>query len=365
MLEEGRISYKQLILLILVSRSIITITYLPALNEPPANQDSWLASLLYYPIQLLIALPIYFLWKRFPDQTIIQYSQTLFGKLGKVFGVLILWYFLHSTALALSQYGFFLTTAVMPETPILFFALTLVLISAYATTKGLEVIGRLSELFTPLIMFAIITIFFLLFNNMNLKILTPVLEKGVLPILQGSWIYNGRSIEVLELAMLLPYLNTPKKVKSVFLISFALVSIFFVITTIPVLTVFGVTEAQSRAFPVFSVIRLVRVGDFLERIESVHMAIWTLGAFIKVTINYYLIVLGLSQLCNLKEYKPLILPIGTILIPLSLLVGPSIVELREFLSYKTLVPYSYFFILFLPCLLLLAAIVRKKGVTSR
>lgn len=364
MLEEGRITYKQLIFLIFISRIIIPITYLPALNEPPANQDIWLSELLFFPLQLLLALPIYFLWKRFPNQTIIQYSQTIFGKLGKVLGVLFVWYFLHFTALALSQYSFFLTTAVMPETPVLFFTLTLVLVSAYATYKGLEVIGRLSELFTPLVMFAIITIFFLLTKDMNLKILTPVLEKGILPVFQGGLIYTTLSIEVLELSMLLPYLNNPKKIKTVFFLSFALVSLYFVLITLSVIMVLGLAEAQSRTFPFFSVIRLVNVGDFLERIESVHMAIWTLGAFIKITLNFYLAVLGLSQIFNLKEYRPLILPIGTILIPLSLLVGPSIVELREFLSYKTFAPYSYFFILFLPSLLLLTAIVRKKGAHS-
>lgn len=149
MLEKGRITYKQLILLVALSRVIITITFLPAMKEPPVNQDIWLSELLYFPLQLLLALPIYLLWKRFPDQTIIQYSQTIAGKLGKLAGVFIPWYFLHQTAIAIAQFSFFLTSAVMPETPILFFSLTFILVCAYATHKSLEVISRLSELFMP------------------------------------------------------------------------------------------------------------------------------------------------------------------------------------------------------------------------
>jgi spore germination protein KB len=364
MLEEGRITYRQLILLIALSRIIITITYLPGLIEPPENQDQWIAELLFLPVQVIFALPIYLLWKRFPNQTIIQYSQSLIGKLGKFIGILIIWYFLHSTAIFIGQFSLFMTSAVMPETPNLFLSSTLVLGCAYAVYKGLEVISRLSELFAPIVMIAIITVFFLLAKDMNLKILTPVLEKGIIPIAQGSIIYSSRSLEVLGLAMLLPYLNNHHKTKTVFVVSFALISIFFVIITLPVQTIFGLEEARNRTFPFYSVVRLINIGDIIERIESVHMAIWILGAFIKLAFYYYLIVLSLSQLLNLKSYQPLILPIGSILIPLTSLIAPSLMELKTITSYEVFVWYSYFFILLIPLLLLLIAIIRKKGVNS-
>lgn len=364
MLEEGRITYRQLILLLALSRIIITITYLPALLEPPRNQNVWISELLFFPVQLIFALPVYLLWKRFPNQTIIQYSQNLIGKLGKVIGILIFWYFLHSTAIFIGQFGLFMTSSVMPETPNLFLSSTLVLGCAYAVYKGLEVISRLSELFAPIVMLAIITVFFLLAKDMNLKILTPVLEKGIIPVTQGSIIYSSRTLEILGLAMLLPYLNNHQKTKTVFIASFAFISIFFVIITLPVQTIFGLEEASNRTFPFYSVVRLISIGDIIERIESVHMAIWVLGAFVKLAFYYYLIVLSLSQLLNLKSYQPLILPIGSILIPLSSLVAPSLIELKTFTSYEVFVWYSYFFILLIPLLLLLIAIIRKKGVNS-
>lgn len=365
MLEKGRITYKQLILLIALSRIILPITFLTGLKEPPANQDIWLSELLYFPLQLLLALPIYLLWKKFPDQTIIQYSQTIAGKLGKLAGVLILWYFLQQTAVTTAQFSLFITSAVMPETPVLFFTLSFVLVCAYATRKGLEVIGRLSELFAPLVMIAVITVFLLLAKDMNLKMLKPILENGIVPITQGSFIASARSLEILGLAMLLPYLNNPQKVKSVFVYSFALVALFFILITIPVLTIWGFEEAKGLSFPYYSVIRIINIGDFIEHIQSMHMAVWILGTFIKITFTFYLAVLGLSQLLNLKDYRPLILPIGSILVPLSLLLGPSLTALATFTSYEIFTWYSLFFILVIPSLLLLIAVVRKKGVCSR
>lgn len=363
--EEGRVTYKQLILLIVLNRIIITITYLLALNEPPANQDIWLSELLFFPLQLLLALPIYLLWKRFPNQTIIEYSQTVAGKLGKLVGFLLIAYILQYTAITLAQFGLFFTSTIMPETPILFFYVTLVLICAYATQKGLEVICRLSEFFTPIVLIAITTVSIFLVKDMDLKELSPVLEKGLLPVLQGGLIYTARTVEVLGLAMVLPYLNNRQKVKTVFIISFALTSLFFVIITLPVLTVFELGERKALKFPFYSVIGLVDIGDFIERVEAIHMAIWVLGIFVRVSFLYYLTVFGLSQLLNLRDYKSLILPMGTIIIPLSILIAPSIVELQAFTTYKVFTGYSLSFLFVLPSLLLLTAIIRKKGVRHK
>ena len=365
MSEEGRVTYKQLILLIVLNRIIITITYLPAFNEPPANQDIWLSELLFFPLQLLLALPIYLLWKRFPNQTIIEYSQTVAGKAGKLVGFLFIAYILQSTAITLAQFGLFFTSTIMPETPILFFYVTLVLICAYATQKGLEVICRLSEFFAPIVLIAITTVSIFLVKDMDLKELTPVLEKGLLPVLQGGLIYTARTVEVLGLAMLLPYINDRQKVKRVFIISFTLITLLFLIITLPILTVFGLEERKALNFPFFSLIRLINIADFLERVESIHMMIWVLGIFVKLSFLYYLSVLGLSQLLNLRDYKSLILPLGTIIIPLSILMAPSLVELQAFTSYKVFTGYSLSFLFVLPSLLLLTAIIRKKGVRHK
>ncbi|KJS82061.1 MAG: spore gernimation protein [Peptococcaceae bacterium BICA1-8] len=365
MLEDGRITYKQLIYLIFITRITLTFTYLPALTSPPKNQDVWLSGLLSFPIQLLFAVPVYLLWKRFPSQSIIQYSQSIVGKAGKLIGVLYVWFIIHFTAITLCQFCKFLTTAVAPETPMLFFGISLTLFCAYAARNGVEVMGRMSEIIAPIIMIASITIVVLLAKDMNLEVFTPVLEKGFLPVLHGGFTIAARSVEIIGIAMVLPYLNDRKKAKTVFIFTFLLRLIFFLIITITILAIFGVEEVKNRLFSFFSAVRLVSIGGFLERIESVHMGIWVLGVFIKITFYYYLAVLGMGQLFNLKDYRPLILPVGTIIIPLGILIGPSIVELKEFTSYKIFTWYSLFFMVFIPSILLFIAIFRKKGVRQK
>ena len=51
------------------------------------------------------------------------------------------------------------------------------------------------------------------------------------------------------------------------------------------------------------------------------MAAWMLGGFVKVGVFYYAAVLGSAQLFGLKDYRPLVLPAGTIVVALSILLN--------------------------------------------
>lgn len=366
MLEGGKITYQQMILLFFVSRVITWIAFLPVIQAPPANQDVWLDCLTAFPIHLIIALPIYLLSKKFPKQGLYEYSQAIMGKAGQwVIATLYIGFFIHASAFALGIFSEFFTTVIMSETPSLFFVITLVLVAAYAVQYGIEVLGRLSEFFAPIIMIALIGVTFLLIKDMDLRELTPILEAGIYPAFLNGFTPVSETLEIIGLAIIAPYLNDFQKIKKVYLITPLLLQFFLFLLTTLVISLLGDEVAKSYPYPVYSVIRLVHVGDFLERIESIHVAAWILGTFIKIALYYYLVVLGLGQLLHLQTYKPLILPIGTILIPLSSVLVPSVVEMKEFLSFKIYPWYSMPFIFFLPSLMLLIAIIRKKGERQR
>ncbi|HVJ48428.1 endospore germination permease [Desulfitobacterium sp.] len=366
MIEGGKISYKQMILLVFVSRIIGWIAFLPVILASPANQDVWIDCLMAAPIHLIVALPVYLLFKKFPNQTLYEYSQAITGKIGQwVVGILYIWFFIHMAALNLSNFSEFFTTIIMPETPSLFFVITLTLVSAYAAHKGIEVLGRLSEFIAPIIMIALIGVVLLLVKDMDLKELTPILEKGIYPSILTGLSPVAQTVEIIGLAIIFPFINDRQKIKKVYIFTPLLLGLFLFILTISVIALLGDDLAKSLTYPFYSIVRLVHVGNFLERIEAIHVAVWILGMFIKTAFYYYLIVLGLAQLFHLKDYKPLILPTGTIIVSLSNVLGQSIVELREFISFNIYTWYTLFFILFIPSLLLLTATIRKKGERSR
>lgn len=362
MLEGGRITYKQMILLICISRAITWVSFLPIIQAPPANQDVWLGSLMALPVYLVVILPVYLLAKRFPQQTLYEYSQTIAGKVGQwVIAILYILFFIHAGAFALSLFSGFITTNVMHETPVLFFVITFTLSAAYAVHHGIEVFGRLSEFFAPIIMIAVIGAILFLVKDVDLKELQPVLETGIYPLFLTGLSPVSETIEIIGLAIILPFLNDAQKAKRVYLLTPLLLGFFLLLITTLAIGLFGDDLAKIVNFPFYRAVRMVQVGDFIERIETFHVAIWVLGMFIKIALYYYLAVLGLGQLVHLKTYKPLILPMGTILVSLAAVIGSNYVEFREFYSFENYTWYSMFFIFFIPTLLLLIALIRKKG----
>ncbi|MEL7568448.1 MAG: endospore germination permease [Dehalobacterium sp.] len=363
MLEEGKVPGRQVLLLLIINRLVIAFTYIPAINSPPQNQDVWLSTVLAFPLVILFSTPFLLLALRFPKQSIIQYSRTLLGKSGILVGVLYIWIFLHIGAISLRQFGEFMTTVPMPETPLLVFVLSITLIAVSAAKNGLEVMGRLADIITPIAIGTILLVVVLIANEADIKVLNPVLEKGITPVLYGAFTVSTLSIDnMLIISMVMPFLNMPRRVTRIVTIAYIINTMLFVTIIISIISVFGVAQAQTRTFPTLGLMRTVNLGNVIERIEMLHMGVWVLGSMIKVAVFCYMASLGLGQLFNLQTYQPIVLPVGALMIALSIWLFDSLVDLSEFSSYKILPYYTLFFITAIPLALLAVSLVTgKKG----
>ena len=123
----------------------------------------------------------------------------------------------------------------------------------------------------------------------------------------------------------------------------------------------GIDLIRIQQFAYFAAIRLVNVGNFIERIESIHLAVWILSGFLRISLYYYVIVIGLSQAFIIKGYKSLVIPTLTVILPVSLAHQSNIAEFNEYLSFKIEPLFNLIFIFFIPSILLLIAMIRKQG----
>ena len=364
MLENGRINIRQLVLLFITSRIILAITYFPASKAPPANQDLWLAMIVSIPVTILLAVPVMALAAKYPHQTIIQYSRTITGKFaGKVLGVLYIWFFLHEGAIALRQFGELVVTALMPDTPLVVFLIGLAIMAAYASRNGVEVISRVNEMLFPLILGSFLLIFILVTKDMDLYKLTPMLEEGILPVLDGSFSTAARYSEFTWLAMIYPFVKDSEKVSRAIWLGIVVCGLQFVVASVMVTSIYGYPMVKNLAFPVLAVARTVSIANFLERMESVVMVVWILGVLVKVALFYYAFTLGSAQWLNLKDYKPLALPAGVILAAMSVLLFANLQELSGFTKPFIATPYSLIFILVIPVILLVIDFIKPQSST--
>lgn len=105
--------------------------------------------------------------------------------------------------------------------------------------------------------------------------------------------------------------------------------------------------------------RYISIADFLEHLESIVMAIWIAGTFIKITVFYFILSLGIAQWLKLSDYRPIVLPIGFLILLQGLWSAGDLQELSHYLATTGAV-YILSFQVPIPVILLLIATIRNK-----
>ncbi|MDK2823179.1 MAG: spore germination protein [Clostridia bacterium] len=361
MLEKGKISSIQAIMLMISMILPTAVLTVPAITVKSARQDAWFSIIIATMAGLLIAWMVVNLGLRFPEKTLFEYIEDILGKIpGKILGFLYIWWFLHMNALVIREYGVFLATAVMPDTPIIIFHIVVVAVAAYAVRNGLEVLSRANQLLIPTTVLLAL-VFILSIPNMKLSRVLPLFDAGLFPIVKGAVVPASWLGEIVTFAMIIPYLSKPKEAYRVAFLSILLVSFFLTTSILEALLIFGPNLTGSWIFPTFNAVRMISVGNSLGRLEIIIVLAWVLGGFFKIGVFYYAAVLGSAQWLKLKNYQPLVLPVGIILVALSILIHDGIVDLLDFLK-RVWPPYALIvFEAGIPLVLLIIAVVGRKG----
>ncbi|MEW5954534.1 MAG: endospore germination permease [Bacillota bacterium] len=365
MLEGGRVNNRQAALILPFLAVMPTaVLFVPAITAIFAKQNGWLSLLVVATVfGLLVALVAVKLGLRFPGQTVVEYAPEILGPyLGKLVGAGFVFWFIHLDAVIIREYSAFLMTAFMPETPQVVFAVFQALLAVIAVRGGLEVICRAGEWVFVVFILSLVIILGLVVHDADFTELLPVLENGVKPVIHGGLTPSAFRGEVVLMLMLLPYINQPQKTLKYLFASVILMGITLAQATVVATSEFGIMT-ESLTFPLFSLARFISVFGFIERLESLILIMWVAGVSVKVAVFYYVAALGAAQLFNLKDYRPVALPIGVILAAWSVSLFEDSREVVEWLIIS-FPPYAHTFQLLIPSLLLLVAVLRKKGGTE-
>jgi spore germination protein KB len=354
-LEGGKIGCLQLATLIIgcyLGSSLI-------LNPGQSiGRDAWLAVLAGWGEGLFFVGIVLILAARFKGQTLMQINDLIFGSyLGKVVSLLYLWYFLHLGSLVLRNFGDFFTTTIYTETPIIVFILMLALVCASAVRNGLEVLARCSTILVLLTLLAIVFDTVLLMKDMEFTNFLPMLD---IPWPEFLKVSHGVAVfpfgETIAFLMILPFTTEQKKIKITVIMAVMVVGLFLTLVVARNIAVLGAT-AIIQTYPSFPAIRLVNIAKVLTRLEIIIAANLLFMGFLKTSFFYYSTALGLAQLLRLRSYLPLVLPLGAILVSLSILQFESNVENIRF-AFQIYPYYAPFFQVGLPLLSLLIAVIR-------
>lgn len=359
-MENGKISSLQMAVLLypaIIATSIISV---PSIVARYAKNDLWISPILASIIGFATVQIAYELHKRYPKQTIIEISEQIAGRFaGKLISLYILGFYILSTGHVVRGYSEFIVSSFLISTPLIVIIASMVLLCAFVVQGGLEVLGRTAMLFSPLFILPLLSFVIFLSPDFEVNNIFPVLGNGVFPVIKGAVIPGGWYSEIFLIAFLLPYLSDGQKGRKYGMLTVLAVMITLVVVNLTVLFVLGITTS-SKVFPLMNAARYVSLGEFLENVESIAMAVWIVGAFVKISLFYYAAVLGTAQWLKLSSYRIIIWPFAIIIVELAYWSIPNSAEYTSYLM-KVLPFYGPFAQVILPLFLLLLAVFRKKG----
>ncbi|HLU22372.1 MAG TPA: endospore germination permease [Bacillaceae bacterium] len=242
---------------------------------------------------------------RFPNQTIIEYSEEIVGKwLGKLYSIVVIVFFTILTGLTSREFGAVVVTAVLKETPIEVTVIVMLLLAAIFTRDDLNTFTYIHNFYVPAILIPAIIIVAVSLKDANVLYLQPIVATvdkdmftGVLTI---TALFQGAFI----MSLIIPYMQKEKKaIKAAFwgiLISGGL----YVMIVIASLAVFGPEELKKTMWPTLELARATSLpGNLLQRLDVVFLAVWVTAVFTTIFSSYMFTVYSMSKFLKLKNHK--------------------------------------------------------------
>lgn len=334
MLEKGKISGRQLMVLVLLYTIGDSILVLPTIVTAEANRDAWISGLLAIGLGPLIMSYLYqSLAKSFPDLTVVEYGERIFGKwIGKIVAFLFVTYFFITASTYLREIGDFINTEFLPKTPMIIVTSFFMIIIIMAANLGLETLVRSAEFFFPIIFFLLLLLFVCLLPSIQFDYIKPMVEEGIKPIIRGTIPFIALPfMEPVAILMVLPYVSNKKIIRKSLFRGALLGGIVLFTTSLFVILVLGANFSANNLYPSYELARSIAIED-LFRIEASLAIIWLITIFIRLSLFFYVTALGIAQMLELKEYRLLNLPLALLLIVFTMVIGSNVIEYNQIIS---------------------------------
>jgi spore germination protein KB len=289
--------------------SILLIAFLES------DHDSWLVAITGLIAIIPIALCYVWLFRISGGKSLIQIHDMVYGKiLGKVLSIFYIFYFLMIAILSTRDVAVFFMGFFMPETPMVFFLVAFLMCCAYAVKKGINALARVSFILVIVVLLTVVVLFLLLLGQMDLTNFFPVFEASADEIYRSTQTMATVPYgEFIMFFMIMPYVDEPKKIAKYSIAGIAIAALVFLNLVFRNTAVLG---ASSMVFlqPSFETLRLINIGDFFNRIEIIIALNNTSMMFVKSSIVLFCTVKSIEQTFNLREHKPLLIPVSVLVV---------------------------------------------------
>lgn len=329
-----------------------------------SGANAWLSILLAMPAGMILYVLFTYFNKQFPSMILSGYTKKIIGVyLGWPVSFLYILFFIYISARNLREAGDLLISASYDQTPIAVIHAIMIAAVIYVLCKGINVLFRLGEIYILIIVsIGILSHAAILVSGaIEIRNLLPVLGKGWIPTLKNAYlnIFMFPFAELVCFTTVLPYLKQKQLSKKTGLWAILASALMLSLTHALEVGVVGADVYSRATFPLFTVITIVDVAEFMQRLDSFIILALIICVFFKMTIYAFAATAIAADLFHFTEQSLMAYPIGVIIFLVSVLSAWSFPEHNEegFMVLYSVLPV---FCLLIPVLLFIVHLFRKR-----
>ena len=309
-------------------------------------------------IAILIAFVIVKLFKKFPNEDIIDIAKYLGKKpLQLIVGIAYIMLFSLTILSAIYKFTDLLKMLYFSSTSVILIFLAFFVCMGFANKIGFRGIIKSNAIISVLLLASVAIILYGTFESYNFNRLHPLLGTNVKNTFingtQNIFAYGG----LVYFFLIVPFLKNKKDFKKIAIWSIVLSGLFLLSTTITLLAIFPFITTSEELMSMYLLTRNIVFGEFFQRIDAIFIFLWLIASFSYLSISLMLLSNVFKKIINCKESNSFQYSIIGILFGTLLLTHN-----QAFFTFLEVIVYKYFVIaiIVLSLLILLLANLKRK-----
>ncbi len=356
MQKTAKITSFQFYSILFLSRIFALVSYVAGLRKDISNTDEVLAVVISCVFLFIALIPAIFFIRKDGTSSILTRASCVSPVFEKVVALIYLVSIIYTGIITTARFEMMIGSLLFPETSVLIFVASMLLVAAYSAYRGIESIGRSAVIYLIPVLGAIIFVFATLVNKFDILNFTPVYTSELPDVFSSAYFFCARTGELGAVLLLLPNIKNHSK-KHIFnwLIVISVIIIATVLMIGGVLGGFG----KNQLFNMYSLSVLAKFG-FVERLDAIISCIWLICAGVKMAIIFYICNLLFTSVFK-KEKKLIYIFISAVIVFAgTAVIATSIMYFSKIISSATTVVMFTLAIIVLPLAVMLGEKIKEK-----
>lgn len=363
-LDTGKVGVGELTALLTIYTTTDIFFSYPARVAREGQTAAWMIPLVSGLLVVSAFLVIHLLMRRLPEHNLLELAER---KLGRAVMLALLFvftlFFLLQTAFTLREVTETVVTTVLPATPAVVVALLVLVVSLYFAYQGLEGLTRVSAILWGVFAIGLIALLALAAPWFDSRLLLPIAGRGWSAIVLYGALNTSMFPVVLMLSVLYGSVRNQRHFLRAGLVSAGVSAIVMSLVVLVFIGTFSSAVTGTVPFPMYQIARLIYVGRFVQRLESIFIFLWTSAALVKLGLALWFSGYLYATAFRMPVYRPLLFALAVIVFILGFL-PPNLHSVQQ-LDANYLERFGWIATIALPLVLACTTVLRWRAGTAR